>query len=129
MVRKIESQKRSSISKTFFIKCLEMLVKFSEVDFIISFLLFDLRRLKDPIVFVSIEDFHCGLVSPRGISLPGRVYVTGKGFVFYSKFFRKEKKLWIPFGHVSSISPPTGIFRQVSVSTGTWILLNDLNPV
>lgn len=52
--------------------------------------------------------------------MTGRIYATDKCFAFYSKFFHKEKKLLIPYSQVASISPPSGVFRQVAIKTGRF---------
>jgi hypothetical protein len=61
------------------------------------------------------KDYHCAL---RGkIILHGRIYATDRFLMFYSKIFRREKKILIHFGQIKSISFAAGVFRCIVVET------------
>lgn len=53
--------------------------------------------------------------------LHGRIYVTDRYIMFYSKIFGRQKKVMVPFSQVNSIVQPTGqMFRSIVVEAGAF---------
>eukprot|EP01033_Poteriospumella_lacustris_P000550 gene550-373_t len=65
-----------------------------------------------------IKDYHCVLGGK--MILHGRIYITDRYIMFYSKIFGRQKKVMVPFSQVKSIVQPTGqMFRSIVVEAGT----------
>jgi hypothetical protein len=53
--------------------------------------------------------------------LHGRIYITDRYIMFYSKIFGRQKKVMVPFSQVKSIVQPTGqMFRSIVVEAGSF---------
>lgn len=55
--------------------------------------------------------------------LHGRIYVTDRYLIFYSKIFGREKKIMVPFSQIVEIAPPSGVFRSIAVEAGEYSLI------
>lgn len=73
------------------------------------------------------SDYHCVLGGK--MMLHGRIYITDRYIMFYSKIFGRQKKVMVPFSQVNSIVQPTGqMFRSIVVEAGSFSTLDPSLP-